>query len=175
VNEYGPSEATVWATAGELRPDDGSVVTIGRPVPFTRVHLLDPEGRPVPVGAPGEICLAGDTVARGYLGGEEAGGFVADPFHPGGRMYRTGDRGRFREDGRLDFLGRLDDQLKVRGFRIEPGEIEGILDGAPGVAEAAVVHRGPGAVPDVDALVRALVDRAGDDAEALLLRLLVRT
>ena len=175
VNEYGPSEATVWATAGELRPDDGSVVTIGRPVPFTRVHLLDPEGRPVPVGAPGEICLAGDTVARGYLGGEEAGGFVADPFHPGGRMYRTGDRGRFREDGRLDFLGRLDDQLKVRGFRIEPGEIEGILDGAPGVAEAAVVHRGPRAVPDVDALVRALVDRAGDDAEALLLRLLERT
>lgn len=175
VNEYGPSEATVWATAGELRPDDGPVVTIGRPVPFVRVHLLDPDGRPVPVGAPGEICLAGETVARGYLGDEEGGRFIADPFLPGGRMYRTGDRGRFRRDGRLDFLGRLDDQLKVRGFRIEPGEIEGILDGAPGVAEAAVVRHAPGATPDVDTLVRALVDRAGDDAEALLARLLERT
>ncbi len=175
VNEYGPSEATVWATAGELRPDDGPGVAIGRPVPFVRVHLLDPEGRPVPTGAPGEICLAGETVARGYLGGEEVGRFVADPFRPGGRMYRTGDRGRFREDGRLDFLGRLDDQLKVRGFRIEPGEIEGILDGAPGVVEAAVVRHAPGSTPEVDALIQALVDRAGDDAEALLTRLLERT
>jgi len=175
VNEYGPSEATVWATAGDLVPEpEMSGVTIGRPVPFVRVYLLDPEGRPVPPGAPGEICLGGDTVARGYLGPIESSSsrFAPDPFRPGGRMYRTGDRGRFRDDGRLDFRGRVDDQFKVRGYRIEPGEIEGVLDTAPGVLEAAVVLDSPPPVSDPDTLVAALMNQGGADAETLLTRLL---
>jgi amino acid adenylation domain-containing protein len=177
VNEYGPSEATVWATAGDLIPEAGDPrITIGRPVPFVRVYLLDPGGRPVPVGAPGEICLGGETIARGYLDAtpEEAARFVPDPFREGGRMYRTGDRGRFRDDGRLDFLGRVDDQFKLRGFRIEPGEIEAVLDAFPGVVEAAVVLDAP-PLADLDSLVAALVERGGADADALLTRLLDET
>ncbi|MEJ2540033.1 MAG: amino acid adenylation domain-containing protein, partial [Gemmatimonadota bacterium] len=175
VNEYGPSEATVWATAGDLETGDEARITIGRPVPFVRLYLLDDAGRRVPPGASGEICLGGDTLARGYLGTDtpDSDRFVADPFRRGGRLYRTGDRGRFREDGRLEFLGRLDHQLKIRGFRVEPGEIERVLQSAPGVVEAAVVRADP-ATPEVDDLVEALLERAGDDAENLLNRLLER-
>lgn len=187
VNEYGPSEATVWATAGELVPEPRDTaeagpagqdlvprVTVGRPVPFVRLYLLDEDDRPVPIGAPGEICLGGDTVARGYLEAEsrDRRRFGADPFRRGGRMYRTGDRGRFREDGRLEFLGRVDDQLKIRGYRVEPGEIEGLLDEAPGVVEAAVILNAPPPAADVDTLVAALLERGGPDADALLTRLL---
>lgn len=87
-------------------------------------------------------------------------------------MYRTGDRGRFRDDGRLEFLGRVDDQLKIRGYRIEPGEIEGVLDEAPGVLEAAVVVDAPPPAADVDTLVAALLERGGPDADHLMNRLL---
>jgi non-ribosomal peptide synthetase component F len=141
-NEYGPSEATVWATAGLLAPGEGETgpVTIGRPIPGAHVYVLDARLRPVPIGAAGELCIGGAIVAREYLGmpDETARRFVADPFTAGGRLYRTGDRVRFREDGTLEFLGRSDEQLKVRGFRVEPGEIERALEEHPAIHSAAV-------------------------------------
>jgi amino acid adenylation domain-containing protein len=169
-NEYGPTEATVWATAGELTREPEGPVTIGRPVPGARVYLLDERLRPVPIGATGEICIGGAFVARGYLGRPEetARRFVEDPFVPGGRIYRTGDRGRFLDDGRIEFLGRADEQLKVRGFRVEPGEIERALQAYRGVREAAVVLRRPLDPDDIDALTDALLARPDADTERLL-------
>jgi amino acid adenylation domain-containing protein len=169
-NEYGPTEATVWATAGELTREPEGPVTIGRPVPGARVYLLDERLRPVPIGATGEICIGGAFVARGYLGRPEetARRFVDDPFAPGGRIYRTGDRSRFLDDGRIEFLGRTDEQLKVRGFRVEPGEIERALQAYRGVREAAVVLRRPVDPDDIDALTDALLARPDTDAERLL-------
>ena len=145
-NEYGPTEGTVWCTVHACRPEDGSRrVPIGRPVPGTRVYVLDATGGPAPAGVVGEAHVGGGGVARGYLGRPEltAEKFVPDPFsaEPGGRLYRTGDRARWRADGELEFLGRFDAQVKVRGFRIELGEIEAVLAGHPGVREAAVVAR----------------------------------
>jgi non-ribosomal peptide synthetase component F len=171
-NEYGPSEATVWATAAALDGDAGldGRVTIGRPVPGARVYLLDDALRPVPAGAVGEICIGGPGVARGYLGmpDETARRFVADPFAPGGCIYRTGDRGRFRDDGQIEFLGRSDEQIKVRGFRIEPGEIERALVEHPAVRDAAVAPVRASVTDDPAALVAALVDLPDDVAEQLL-------
>ena len=169
-NEYGPSEATVWATAGELADVDTDVVTIGRPVPGSRVYLLDAELRPVPAGSVGEISIGGAAVARGYLGmpDETARRFVADPFLSGARIYRTGDRGRFLPDGRLEFLGRGDEQLKIRGFRVEPGEIERALAEHPSVREAAVTLVRPIDATDVSHLVMALAALPGDEAERRL-------
>ncbi|HYO16637.1 MAG TPA: non-ribosomal peptide synthase/polyketide synthase [Thermoanaerobaculia bacterium] len=141
-NAYGPTEATVWATV-ELF-EDGRRLTIGRPIANTRVHLLDRHLEEVPVGVPGEVFLAGDGLARGYLGRPDltAGRFVPDPFgEPGARLYRTGDLARHLPDGRIDYLGRVDHQVKIRGFRIELGEIEALLAGYPAVAEAVVVAR----------------------------------
>jgi amino acid adenylation domain-containing protein len=146
VNTYGPTEATVVATACDLT-GDGAVSTpdcvpIGRPLPGVEAFVLDARGRPVPIGVPGELHLGGAGLARGYLGLPEvtAQRFVAHPFSeaPGARLYRTGDRARWRADGQLEFLGRTDRQLKIRGFRIEPEEIEGALEAHPEVARACV-------------------------------------
>jgi amino acid adenylation domain-containing protein/non-ribosomal peptide synthase protein (TIGR01720 family) len=141
-NEYGPTEGTVWCTVHECRADDAAArVPIGLPVPGARVYVLDREGRPAPVGVPGEVHVGGGGVARGYLArpGLTAERFVPDPFaEAGARMYRTGDLARRLVDGALEFLGRTDQQLKVRGFRVEPGEVEGALLAHPAVREAAV-------------------------------------
>jgi amino acid adenylation domain-containing protein len=169
-NEYGPSEATVWATAGVLGFADDAPVTIGRPIPGTTIRLLDETLRPVPAGAIGEICIGGANVARGYVGlpDETARRFVADPSIASGRLYRTGDRGRFLPDGRIEFLGRADEQIKVRGFRVEPEEIERALGEHPGVREAAVsLVRAPIAA-EPDALVAALASLSDSEADRLL-------
>ncbi|MBS2545255.1 non-ribosomal peptide synthase/polyketide synthase [Catenulispora sp. NL8] len=144
INSYGPTEATIVATwTGPLSAGTGTP-TIGGALPRTSVHVLDPAMRPQPPGADGELYIGGEGVARGYLnrGGLTAARFVPDPFgKPGARLYRTGDRARWGSDGELEFLGRLDRQVKLRGFRIEPGEVEAALRRQSGVGEAVVVLR----------------------------------
>ncbi|HEX3647821.1 MAG TPA: amino acid adenylation domain-containing protein, partial [Pseudonocardiaceae bacterium] len=145
-NLYGPTEAAIDVTAHRCRPGE-SAVPIGAPVANTRVHVLDEHGRCLPVGVPGELCLAGVQLAHGYPGRAAltAERFVPDPYGPpGSRLYRTGDLGRWRPDGELDYLGRLDHQVKVRGMRVEPGEIEAALVADPGVRAAAVAPTGAG-------------------------------
>ncbi|MFF3436963.1 amino acid adenylation domain-containing protein [Streptosporangium sp. NPDC002721] len=145
VNSYGPTETTIIATAGELDPAEASRrPTVGHPLSATRVHVLDEHGARVPAGAPGELCVGGDGLSRGYLGSPAltAERFVPDPYGPAGsRLYRTGDRARFRPDGRLEILGRLDRQVKIRGYRVEPGEIEARLLAHPWVGRATVTVR----------------------------------
>ncbi|WP_110495011.1 non-ribosomal peptide synthetase [Amycolatopsis antarctica] len=144
TNLYGPTETTIWSTARELTGWTGGPPPIGDPIPNTAAYVLDRALRPVPDGEVGELYLAGDGVATGYLGraGLTAGRFIADPFGPPGtRMYRTGDLAR-RRHGELDCLGRTDHQVKVRGFRIELGEIEARLGLLDGVGACAVVATG---------------------------------
>lgn len=166
-NLYGPSEDTTYSTWAEVPPDSGDP-PIGRPLPQTRAYVLDPEGRPVPPGDPGELHLAGAGVARGYLDRPEEtrARFLPDPFRPGERMYRTGDRVRLRPDGQLAYLGRLDEQVKLRGYRIELGEVSARLAALPGVREAtAAVRKGPSGDP---LLVGYLVGERRDDVRARL-------
>jgi hypothetical protein len=139
-NMYGPTETTVWSTMHTI--GDGPRVSIGRPLANTRVYVLDPRGQPVPTGACGEVFIGGDGVARGYLGREEltAERFVRDPFSTG-RMYRTGDLARWANDGTLEFVGRTDQQIKIRGHRVELGEIEAVIGRQAGVRQCAVVLR----------------------------------
>ncbi|MEW6755261.1 MAG: amino acid adenylation domain-containing protein [Candidatus Latescibacterota bacterium] len=166
-NLYGPTEAAIdvthWPCA---RPGRPGTVPIGRPVANTRIYLLDERGEPVPVGAPGELCIGGVQVARGYLNRpeENAARFLPDPFgpDPAARLYRTGDLARYRQDGNLEFLGRRDFQVKIRGFRVEPGEVESVLRAHGRVQAAAVVARdyGPGDRRLVAYVVPAALDPA---------------
>ncbi|MEV5427836.1 non-ribosomal peptide synthase/polyketide synthase [Streptomyces sp. NPDC052701] len=144
INSYGPTEATVVATWTGPLSAGGGTPAIGSPLPGTEAHVLDTAMRPVPPGTDGELYVGGDGVARGYLGrpGLTAARFVASPFGPpGARLYRTGDRVRLTAGGELEFLGRLDRQVKLRGFRIEPGEIEAALLRHGAVRDAVVVVR----------------------------------
>ncbi len=144
LNVYGPTETTIWSTADETVPGR-TEVTIGRPIANTQVHVLDERLHPVPAGVPGELWIGGAGVARGYgrRPALTADRFVPDPFGPpGGRLYRTGDRAVARPDGRLSWIGRTDAQVKLRGHRIEPGEIEAVLLEHPEIGAAAVAVRG---------------------------------
>jgi acyl-CoA synthetase (AMP-forming)/AMP-acid ligase II len=142
---YGPTEATVACSSHRVREGGAGRNLIGAPIANTAFYVVDAAGRPVPVGVPGELWIGGAGVTRGYLGRAAltAETFVPDPFGgvPGARLYRSGDRVRWTAEGELEFLGRIDTQVKVRGFRIEPGEIEAALRTWPGVREAAVVVR----------------------------------
>ncbi|HET7463871.1 MAG TPA: amino acid adenylation domain-containing protein, partial [Longimicrobium sp.] len=151
INGYGPTESTTFTACHTVRDgDENGAIPLGSPIADTRVYVAGREMSPVPVGAAGELLIGGDGLARGYLNRPAltAEKFIPDPFSPvpGGRLYRTGDRARWRHDGTLEFLGRLDFQVKIRGFRIEPGEIEAVLRAHPAVGEAVVVVRndGPG-------------------------------
>ncbi|WP_225821758.1 non-ribosomal peptide synthetase [Streptomyces naphthomycinicus] len=145
VNLYGPTEASVDASVHTVRPGHGGRIPIGRPLTGVELYVLDERMRPRPAGFPGELFIGGTQVARGYLAepGKTAARFVPHPFRAGRRLYATGDLARWSPDGELEFLGRLDDQLKIRGSRIEPGEIEAVLRDHPAVADAAVVAARP--------------------------------
>ncbi|MER7754513.1 amino acid adenylation domain-containing protein [Kitasatospora sp. NPDC097643] len=180
VNAYGVTEAAVTSTLGEITPallDSGAAagtaapVPIGRPLPGVRVHVLDARLSPVRPGERGEIYLGGPGLARGYwrAPGLTAESFLPDPYAPvpGERMYRTGDAGRWRADGQLEILGRFDDQVKVRGYRVDPAEIEAVLAAHPDVRQARVAA--DGTAPDGTRALTAyytLADRANTDAGA---------
>ncbi|TJZ59110.1 amino acid adenylation domain-containing protein [Streptomyces piniterrae] len=141
-NVYGPTEASCNSTYAHVDPDDEGAPPIGVPLPGTRAYVLGPHGEELPAGIPGELHVAGIGVALGYLGRPErtATAFLPDPYatEPGALMYRTGDRVRLRPDGQLQYLGRADDQVKILGNRIEPGEIRRLIEENPAVAAAAV-------------------------------------
>ena len=167
INGYGPTEGTTFTCCHPITRDDaqGTSIPIGKPVANTKVYLLDPTYHPVPVGEAGELCVGGDGLARGYLNQPEltAERFVPNPFsdEPGSRVYRTGDLARYRNDGTIEFLGRVDDQVKVSGFRIELGEIETVLMEHPNVQSTVVVARQD--APGEKKLVAYVVFRRPDD------------
>jgi acyl-coenzyme A synthetase/AMP-(fatty) acid ligase len=164
---YGPTEGTILASTDPV-PANGIVYghPIGRPLGNVRLYVCDAVGSPQPAGVPGELLIGGAGVARGYLGrpAMTAERFVPDPFSTeGARLYRTGDRARWRADGTLEFLGRVDAQVKIRGFRIEPGEIEAVLRGHESVTDCVVVARAD--MPGEQRLVAYVA--GGVDAEEL--------
>ncbi|MGK3987805.1 amino acid adenylation domain-containing protein [Sorangium sp. So ce136] len=176
-NLYGPTETTIWSAAARLwptapAPRDGrggeAACPIGRPIDNTQIYLLDGEGRPAPIGVPGELHIGGAGLALGYLSrpGLTAERFVPDPFSaaPGARLYRTGDLARFRPDGAIEFRGRTDQQIKLRGHRIELGEIEAAIAEHPAIKASAVACRDAGLAEKE--LVAYLVEDAAGDAHA---------
>ncbi|HEY9604551.1 MAG TPA: amino acid adenylation domain-containing protein [Allocoleopsis sp.] len=148
-NAYGPTETTIWATVAELDPGDNPLI-IGRPILNTQVYILDANLNPVPVGIPGELYISGEGLARGYLNRPEltAERFIPNPFGGNGEesptplLYRTGDRACYRTDGTIEFLGRVDNQIKIRGFRVELGEIEAALQRHPAIRDAVAIASG---------------------------------
>jgi non-ribosomal peptide synthetase component F/thioesterase domain-containing protein/acyl carrier protein len=161
LNMYGPTETTIWSTAARV-DKSRDAVPIGRPLANTRLYVLDPLLVPVPTRVPGELFIGGEGVARGYLRRPEltAERFIADPYSPvpGARMYRTGDLVRYRDDGVLDYLGRLDHQVKIRGHRVELGEVEAGLQRLPEIREAVVVaHQDAGGEPRLVAYITPIV------------------
>ncbi len=182
INEYGPTEAAVACCVHEVLPGSEPLperIPIGRPIANMQLFILDRHRQPVPIGVPGELCIGGVGLARGYLGRPEltAERFISNPFEaetPGqgsARLYRTGDLARYLPDGRIEFLGRLDDQLKIRGHRVEPGEIEAALGRHPQVVQAAVIlQRAPGREPRLVAYVqpKSLGERDAGDLKAEL-------
>jgi amino acid adenylation domain-containing protein len=137
-NLFGPTETTIWSTRLQIKRHEP--ITIGRPLENTRIYIVDENLKPMPIGVPGELCIAGDGLARGYHGKAAltAERFVDNPFEPGARLYRTGDVARWLADGNIEFLGRRDDQVKLRGYRVELGEIESHLANHPAVKSCAV-------------------------------------
>ena len=168
VNNYGPTECTVVTTSGRVQSGEGanSLPTIGRPIDNTQVYILDEKLQHVPAGTPGELCIGGVGVARGYLNRPEltAKQFVSDPFSAlaSARLYRTGDLARYLDDGEIAYLGRIDEQIKILGHRIEPNEIEAVLDRHPAIASSVVIARG--AACEEKRLAAYLVMSNGDDA-----------
>ena len=162
---YGPSEDTTYSTY-ILRKRQG-VQSIGRPIANTQIYILDKHNNPQPIGVPGELHIAGDGLARGYLNRPELTRekFVANPFAPGTRMYRTGDRARWLEDGNIQYLGRMDAQVKIRGFRIELGEIEARLNQHPEIEDSVVMVRGEESNKQLMAFYRARETQAGQIVE----------
>ncbi|WP_434047936.1 MULTISPECIES: amino acid adenylation domain-containing protein [Sorangium] len=167
-NLYGPTETTIWSAVlrvDRAAPRQRAVEPIGRPIDNTTIYILDRGLRLVPPGVIGDIYIGGDGLARGYLHRPDltAERFVPDPFGSGGRMYRTGDQGRYLADGRIEFVGRGDKQLKIRGFRIEPGEIEAALKKHGGVSDCVVVGRDDMGAEKI--LVAYVVGRPGHDPQ----------
>lgn len=142
-NEYGPTEATVWCIAHQIQASDTPIVPIGRPIPNMQAYILDQERQPIPVGIAGELYIAGAGLTSGYLNRPELNRerFVANPFtdEPEAKMYKTGDLVKYREDGVIEFLGRADHQVKIRGHRVEPEEISALLSNHPQVTDAVVL------------------------------------
>ncbi|MBN1982877.1 MAG: AMP-binding protein, partial [Chitinivibrionales bacterium] len=138
TNNYGPTESTVLATVFKVDKNYTNI-PIGKPIANTRVYILDTNNSLQPIGAPGELCISGDGLAREYVNNNDSDKFIENPFVPGTRMYKTGDIGRWLPDGNIEFIGRKDDQIKLRGFRIELKEIEGVLMKHEAIIMAAVV------------------------------------
>ncbi|MET9647510.1 non-ribosomal peptide synthetase/type I polyketide synthase [Streptomyces syringium] len=175
VNVYGPTETTIWSTSREYiaGATDSPMVTIGRPLPNEQAHILDARLRPLPVGAVGELYLSGGALARGYFGdpGLTAERFVESPREGHGRLYRTGDLARRLDGGEIEFVGRVDTQVKLRGHRIELGEVESALSAHPGVRQSAVIVGTLDGGTDTSAAAQSLIGyyvaEAALDEEAL--------
>ena len=176
---YGPSEDTTYSTYRLREKNAGQ--SIGRPISNTQIYILDVHNRPQPIGVPGELYIAGDGLARGYLHRPELTQekFVANPFQPGTRMYKTGDLARWLDDGNIQYLGRIDTQVKVRGFRIELGEIEACLNQHPGIEDSVVIAQGEAGNKQLIAFYRAkdttadqVAQLGSEELRAHLLRML---
>lgn len=148
-NLYGPTETTIWSTIYRVQPGEGPV-PIGRSIENTQLYILDSHLQPVPIGVHGELCIGGNGLARGYWNQPEltAEKFIPNPFEAGERLYKTGDRARFRPDGNIEFIGRIDNQVKIRGYRLELGEIEATLNQHPAVKDSMLLARAFGSLTE---------------------------